>query len=196
MTAVPWRRLPALRLPDPPLRGQGVLLRPWIDHDAPWALEGNRDPLVQRYARVPQGQTLDALRSLPARHKTARDAGEALRLAIADETSDAFLGSIGLVGFDWEDSRAEITCWLRPSARGRGVMTTALLLVSRWALCTLPLVRLDFRVDASNGASQAVAQRAGFVREGVLRSYTRLGAERSDIVVFSLLQSDPAPPAV
>jgi RimJ/RimL family protein N-acetyltransferase len=46
------------------------------------------------------------------------------------------------------------------------------------------------RSRAGHPASQAVAERAGFTREGVLRSYMVGKGERLDMVMFSLLPTD------
>ena len=48
--------------------------------------------------------------------------------------------------------------------------------------------------DLENVASQRVAERAGFTREGVLRAYNgRRDGTRADAVVYSLLPQDLAP---
>jgi RimJ/RimL family protein N-acetyltransferase len=44
-----------------------------------------------------------------------------------------------------------------------------------------------------NAASQQVAQRAGFTREAVLRSYMRGKGERQDMVAFGLLRDELQP---
>jgi ribosomal-protein-alanine N-acetyltransferase len=79
-------------------------------------------------------------------------------------------------------------------ARRRGAAATALGLVSRWALGTLGLERLELLADPRNRASQRVAERAGYVREGTLRSYQPFKGRRMDAVMFSLLPADlPGP---
>ena len=41
-----------------------------------------------------------------------------------------------------------------------------------------------------NEASIRTAERAGFRREGLLRSWQEVGAERKDMLMYSLLPSD------
>jgi RimJ/RimL family protein N-acetyltransferase len=53
--------------------------------------------------------------------------------------------------------------------------------------------RVEIRAATGNVASQRVAERAGYVREGVLRSAGYVHAGRVDLVVFSRLAADPAP---
>jgi RimJ/RimL family protein N-acetyltransferase len=53
------------------------------------------------------------------------------------------------------------------------------------------LGRLQLHTDPENVASQRVAERAGFTREGVLRAYNgRRDGTRADAVVYSLLPQD------
>jgi RimJ/RimL family protein N-acetyltransferase len=81
--------------------------------------------------------------------------------------------------------------WLAPEARGRGLTTAALAALSRWGFDELGLGRVELVTDPDNIASQRVAEKAGFTREGVLRSIliNRDGSRR-DGVMFSLLPSD------
>ena len=90
------------------------------------------------------------------------------------------------------DGVGEIGYWVAPWARRRGVAGAALGLLSGWAIGHLGLERLQLKADLRNEASQAVAIRAGFRREGVLRSYVEMKGERRDMVIFSLLPGDRA----
>ena len=80
--------------------------------------------------------------------------------------------------------------WLLPEARGKGFATRSVQLVSRWALGELGMTRLSLSIEPSNDRSQRVAERSGFVREGVLRSYEDIGGRRVDCTVFSLVRAD------
>jgi [ribosomal protein S5]-alanine N-acetyltransferase len=78
-------------------------------------------------------------------------------------------------------------------ARGRGVATAATRLAAEWAFEADPaLARLQLRADVENVASNRVAEKAGFTREGVLRAQrfnARLG-RRTDFVMWSLLRGE------
>ncbi len=81
---------------------------------------------------------------------------------------------------------------MRSEARGRGLTGRAVLLVSRWSFDELGCERLQLRADADNVASQRVAEKTGFTREGVLRSvhFNPRQQRRVDFVMFSLLPSE------
>ena len=100
------------------------------------------------------------------------------------------LGGCGLARFDWEDRRAEIGYWVSKEARGMSVGTSAVTLLSRWALGPLGLERIELLTDAANEPSIRVAEKAGFTREGLMREYRRRGNGRWDLVMHSLLVSD------
>jgi RimJ/RimL family protein N-acetyltransferase len=192
--------MPALPLPDPPLIDGVVRLRPWREADVPVATAAIQDPLVARFTRVPENQTEQQTWDFFASHDRARRAGEELTLAIADAETDEFLGTIGLLRFDWGERRGEVGYWIAREARGRGVATRAVRLIAPWALRELGLGRLALHADPENTASQAVAERSGFTREGILRAFEERKSERHDVVVFSLLPGDlwptaPSPPA-
>jgi RimJ/RimL family protein N-acetyltransferase len=180
-----------LPLPDPPLNDGVVRLRAWTERDVPAAWRATQDPLITRFTRVPEGQTEDDVRAYVAALEPDRRAGEHLGLVIADPADD-LLGMISLLRIDWDAARAEIGYWLAPWGRGRGAATRAVILLAHWALRTLAFARLELRVETGNAASQAVAERAGFVREGVLRSYEPLKGVRRDLVIYSLLPADYA----
>lgn len=65
--------------------------------------------------------------------------------------------------------------------------------MTRWALATYPgLERISLYTLPENDASQAVAMRAGFAREGTLRAWDLAGDVPADVVMFSLLRRDVA----
>ena len=70
-------------------------------------------------------------------------------------------------------------------------MTRAVRLLSGWAFSELGVDRIEVIVDPRNAASRAVAERAGFRFEGVLRSYVVIKDRRRDMAMYSLLRTDP-----
>ncbi|MFI9150024.1 GNAT family N-acetyltransferase [Streptomyces sp. NPDC053367] len=85
---------------------------------------------------------------------------------------------------------AEVGFWAAKEHRGRGYVTEATLAVARWAFTTLSVDRLEWRAEVGNHRSRAVAERAGFVLEEVLRSAINNKGVRRDCWVGSLLPSD------
>jgi len=100
------------------------------------------------------------------------------------------VGALGMSKFDWQDLKAEIGYWVVPEARRRGVGSRATRLLALWAIEHLGLERVELLAHPGNEASQRVAERAGFTREGTLRRYRRRHGVREDLVMFSLLAED------
>jgi RimJ/RimL family protein N-acetyltransferase len=69
-------------------------------------------------------------------------------------------------------------------------MTRAVLLLSRWIFDNLAAERIEITIEPQNAASRAVAERAGYAFEGVLRSYTEIKGQRRDMAMYSLLRGD------
>jgi RimJ/RimL family protein N-acetyltransferase len=114
--------------------------------------------------------------------------GDALPLAVTDAGDGSLLGSIELRM--QAEGRAELGYVIAAWARGRGVGTGALRLLARWAFEVRGLERLEVLVQPGNEASQALAARVGFTREGVLRAHSLVRGERKDMVMMSLLRGE------
>ena len=174
-----------LRVPS--LADQVVLLRPWREADVPAQLDAFSDPFFLRFSDWAPRTEADA-RAYLAAHEQARRRGEQIELALVEPHDEGVvLGGGSLNNVDLREGRAAIGYWLAPHARGRGVATHAVRLISRWAFEELQLARLELTCGPDNVASQRVAERCGFTREGVLRSHLPFKGARRDTVVFSLL---------
>jgi RimJ/RimL family protein N-acetyltransferase len=181
--------VPSIPLPDPPLADDELRLRPWSLGDVPTVTAACQDPEISRWTVVPHEYTAEHATEFIATRESDRMAGTEIAFAVVDH-GGALLGAIGMSNFDWNDHKAEIGYWMERMARGRGFGTRALQLLSRWAIEGLGLERVELLANPANAASQRVAARAGFTREGLLRGYrTRHGA-REDLVMFSLLPED------
>jgi len=167
-----------------------VVLRPWNETDVPVQLEAFSDPLFQRFSDWAPRTEADA-RAYLAEHEQGRQRGEQIEFALVEPRDDsAVLGGASLSNVSLEQGRAAIGYWLVPQARGRGVATHAVRLICRWAFEDLHLARSELTCGPDNRASQGVAERCGFTREGVLRSHMPFKGTRRDTVVFSLLPGE------
>jgi RimJ/RimL family protein N-acetyltransferase len=171
--------------PAVPLSDGVVLLREWRDDDVPAIVALCDDPEVARFTRVPSPYT-----ERDAREFLAGSVVEEMSFAIVSTPADEVLGSIGLR--DAGEGRGELGYLVAAHARGRGVASRAVRLLAEWALTEAGLARVQLYARVDNPASQRTAERAGFLREGVLRSYMLLNGERHDAVIFGLTSGDLA----
>jgi len=174
-----------------PLVDRPTALRPWRDSDMGAIVAACQDPEIARWTRVPeQYGEVDARTYLLQRYD-AIHAGATAPFAIVDADDDEhLLGSISLMRIAWEHARGEVGYWLAREARGKGHATRAVKLICTWGFETLSLERIDLFAATGNPASQRVAERAGFTREGVLRSFMRAKEGHLDMVAFGLLMSE------
>jgi RimJ/RimL family protein N-acetyltransferase len=75
-------------------------------------------------------------------------------------------------------------------ARGRGVASEILRLLTVWAFGDLGAMRAYLVIYVENRASERVAERCGYVREGVMRSIHLKQGRRVDAGLWSRLPSD------
>ena len=79
---------------------------------------------------------------------------------------------------------------MAPWARGRGVAAQATRALCEWAIRDHGFERVQLFAATGNAASQRVAEKAGFVREGVARNACCVPDGRADMVLFSLVPQD------
>ena len=65
------------------------------------------------------------------------------------------------------------------------------LLITEWCFTVHGCVRVELVAEVGNAGSRAVARRAGFIEEGVLRARMRHRDQRIDVVMCSRLPADP-----
>lgn len=178
-------------LPGDHLVDGETALRAWRDSDLGSLVAACQDPEISRFTRVPYPYgPADARAYLLARHDALHTGTGAPFAIVLAADRDHLLGSISLMRFSWKDARAEVGYWLAKEARGQGHVTRAVRLITDWGFRSLALERIDLMAATDNPASQRVAERCGFTREAVLRSYLLGRDGRQDMVAFGLLATD------
>jgi RimJ/RimL family protein N-acetyltransferase len=178
---------------DQPLSDGVITLRLLRAEDAPLLHAHISDPEVQAYMSIPLDQTLEGTERFVASRQEEMEQGRGIVFAVTRSTDGELLGSVGIERSIDDPAIGEIGYWLFPSARGNGCMTRAVRLLSAWAFDVLELAREEITVHEPNIASQRVAEKCGFRREGLMRSVASQHGERVDLIMFARLPGDPAP---
>ena len=132
-----------------PLEGGDFVLRHAREDDVPLLVELVDDEMR---VRLTMPEVVDAALTLQmVLHGGA--------LLIVDAATDLPLGGIRLF---LHGEAVEFGYWLAADARGRGLATRALELVSAAVVSRLRPSRLELRTTIGNGPSERVAERAGF----------------------------------
>jgi RimJ/RimL family protein N-acetyltransferase len=182
--------LSAIEFPVEGISDAEITLRLHADSDVPAIVAACRDPEIPRWTRVPDSYGESDARSWLEQESRGRGRGDMLGLLIVDRADGSLLGSIGIPQIDREEGRCELGYWLAREARGRGLATRAVRLLSAWVFENLPIERIAIHADPANEASRRVAERAGFAFEGVLRSYYVNKGVRRDAASYSLLRGE------
>jgi RimJ/RimL family protein N-acetyltransferase len=171
-----------------------LLLRPWTLADAPAVQAACSDLETQRWLRLPSPYTLaDAERWVTEGGHILRRAGSGIQCAVVERWTEQLVGSCEVRMHPTRRSCVEIGYWIAPWARGRRYGAEAIDRMCRWCY-KHGVARVELLAAVPNVVSQRVALRAGFLREGVVRSAVPLATESTDAVLFSRLATDTGTP--
>jgi RimJ/RimL family protein N-acetyltransferase len=177
-----------------PLTGPAASLRLAAERDIPEMLIAHQDDpgLYRRLGldRPPSGAELGRRTEGAA---AERAAGARVWLTIVAPGSDECCGELDVHEVDWDHRRADLSIWVSPAHRGRGMGADALRLAGRWLLETCGLERVQLMTEPDNAAMRRAAGQAGLCEEGTLRGYRReRRRRRGDVVMLSLIRADLA----
>ena len=159
------------------------------------AIDG--DPVISSWLdQIPQPFTTQHGTRFIERSAQSWHTGEQASFAMTDARTGVLIGSVGLHPVEEGHDVVEIDYWVATGGRGSGAATRAAILTSRWAFDTLSAHRVQLRADVENPGSCRVAEKAGFTREGVMRSIRRnerQGGRRIDWAMYSQLRDERVP---
>lgn len=166
-----------------------ITLRPLRDSDAPLVAGAANDSETQKWLPLPTPYTLEDANHFIAEISVATlAAGTGIVFAI--EQDNMFVGCIDVKRAEWLNRNCEIGYWTMPEHRGRGFMPQALGMLSQWVLHQQGFCRVEVRVADGNYSSQRVAEKAGYIREGIARQAGRVHGGRVDLIVYSRVWDD------
>lgn len=102
----------------------------------------------------------------------------------------ALCGSVRLKDIDRVDRKAKIGYFIGSPFAGRGIVTSAVRAILSYGFGQLGLNRIELHCASANERSKRVAERLGFVLEGVLRQDEYLNGEFVDQHLYGLLATD------
>ena len=180
---------------QPVLRTERLVLRPMEQADVEFLLRHFGDPLVHRYLvdSLPT-TTLQQARSIVDFY-TLEPSPLRMRWVITSAVDGEPIGTCGFHLRSLAHRRAEVGYDLSPAWWGRGIMAEALTAALRHGIDTLGLHRISACIHPDNAASLRLAERLGFVREGIARDLFFDGSAYHDHWMLSLLAPDLLDPS-
>ncbi len=171
-----------------------ILIRTYRESDAPLLYEAVHESIPEVSVWLPwchENYSIQESRDFVSSRKMASQGDEHYSFAVfsKDEPS-RLLGGVGINFINRVHQIANLGYWVRTSAAGKGVATRATRLAARFGFEQLGLKRIEIVAAVNNVASQRVAERAGAVREAVLRKRLFIRGESQDAVMFSLIRED------
>jgi RimJ/RimL family protein N-acetyltransferase len=176
-----------MELTVPRLDDGVVSLRPPEAGDVDAIVAACQDPEIPRWTRVPSPYTRQhAVEFVERSARTWADGTDAPFVIV--DASGELLGAIGVHRLGGEEGGPEVGYWVKREARGRGVATGALRLLSGWA-CGELATRVVLQADVRNAASRRVADKTGYRYVGDAPAPADCG-ECETMAVYALAADD------
>jgi RimJ/RimL family protein N-acetyltransferase len=176
-----------------PLTTDSLLLRPYREQDAGALYEAVRESMAEMspwLGWAHQNYSIEESREfIYSRARAAADA-DWYSFGIFAKENGRFLGGVGLNFINRVHQVGNLGYWVRTSAAGQGIATKAARGMARYGFEEVGLHRIEILAAVPNIGSQRVAEKAGAVREAVLRNRLFLGGKSQDAVMFSLIPED------
>ncbi|MEO3862485.1 GNAT family protein [Acrocarpospora sp. B8E8] len=169
-----------------------LILRPFGKRDAFDLLAAVKDDAeMNRWMPWAPGYTLE--RALDWCTRLAHsDRVNGLTFALEPRDGGRLAGAVGVHRADQERGDVEIGYWVSPWARRQGYAAEATKTVAGWLLAQ-GYIRVQLTIATGNVGSRAVARRAGFTEEGILRKGLPIPGGRTDAILYGLLQDELQP---
>jgi len=152
------------------------------------ALDLATDPYMPLIGTIPDNaddtQAADWIQRQLQRHHE----GAGYSFAIADSTDGRGVGAIGLWLTQLRYGRATAGYSVAPRDRGQGYAADALTALTDFAWTLPDLHRVELHVETWNTASIRTAERAGYAREGLMRSHQEIGGHRRDMLLYAAIR--------
>lgn len=187
--------LPFLRREQPALRGRRVTLHlPAPAHYNEWAAlrrdsRAFLEPWEPRWAANELERS--GWRQRILRYRRDREAGTAIAYLVFENAEGRLVGGITVGNIRYGVSQsAQIGYWMGARYAGQGYMPDAIEAVIAHAFGPMRLHRIEAACIPGNTRSIRVLEKAGFVREGLLRSYLRINGIWQDHFLYALIADE------
>jgi ribosomal-protein-alanine N-acetyltransferase len=170
--------------PTTPPSDGSVVLRAFTDEDAHLAVELGDDPYIPLIGSLPAHPTTQQALEWIHRQRGQLAERQRFSFATADAESNNAVGAIGLGLGDLSAGRATAGYAVAPAHRGRGIATSALQALTRFAWTIPAPYRVELYIEPWNTSSIRVAEAAGYQREGLLPSHQEIDGSRRDMLLY------------
>lgn len=171
------------------VRGPSIRLRYPRASDATRLFDLASDAEVTRYFSWGPYRTMAEPLAYIARQTRHRRRGTRLEFVV-EHMTHGVVGVTGLSEFSHRDRRAIVGTWFGRQWWGSGINAESKTLVAHLAFAVLSCERLSAYSNVEHGRSAKALEKAGFAREGVLRSFHRHHDSPLDVFIWSMLRRE------
>ena len=100
------------------------------------------------------------------------------------------VGRIGIHHINQMNKSGAIGYWLTKDAEGKGIITKSCIAIINYGFKELNLNRIELKAAVENFRSQAVPERLGFTKEGIMRQAERVNETFLDLHLYAMLRED------
>ena len=136
-------------------------------------------------------------KSLEDTHKFITDISEKRErkiyfpFVITETTTKSLIGYTDIKSIDWNVPKAELGFFIEEHYEGKGIVSKAVSKIVEHCFKTLQMKKLFLRTHEKNISSRRVAEKNGFVIEGIIRSdYKTTSGVIVDLLYYGLLKSE------
>ena len=157
---------------QPTITAGSLVLRPWSAEDDLHVVKAFEDPDIRGWSGCRIGSPEDAAAWISRWNSKWETRSAASWAVVATDDTGTVLGQVALRSL-WVGEMAEMSYWVMPDHRRRGIAPRATRALAAWALEAFDLTRLEIVHSVRNRASCRVALKAGFAPEGIKHSLQR-----------------------
>jgi ribosomal-protein-serine acetyltransferase len=100
------------------------------------------------------------------------------------------VGRIGLHHLNLANKIGSIGYWLDKNAEGKGIITKSCVELINYGFQQLNLNRIEIKAAVRNLRSQAIPEKLGFKKEGILRQAEFVNGEFIDLNIYAILKNE------
>jgi [ribosomal protein S5]-alanine N-acetyltransferase len=171
----------------PELTSTRFILQQIIPSDQQFIFDGLSHPSVIAY----YGVCFDSLESTAQQmqfYDNLIQEGTGIWWKIVERKSGERTGAIGFNNYQVKHRRAEIGYWLLPTFWGQGIMGEVLPLVVDFMKREFGIHRIEALIEEANKPSCRAMEKAGFVREGLMRDCEIKNGKYICLHIYSLIK--------
>jgi len=174
----------------PILKTNRLVLRQINESDANSILNYLSDKEVMKFYGLEPFQTIEDALDEISWYQSILNEKTGIRWGITLKEENEVIGSCGFLNMVPQHARTDIGYELDKRYWGKGIASEAMGAIIKYGFEYLHFQRIQALIEPPNIPSQKLAERHGFMKEGLLRNYEFTGGKFDDLYMYSLLKQD------